>query len=143
GARACLPSTKSASRTFAANNEEMSGGLTLLRRCGCRPFSSRTTLIRGGGNKASTVFAENRVVQGSGNADSQPNGWNRREGGRSRRRSRDFGCVAAHPAPRRASPSYLPLRAGWAFAPGHSGVVRDRQTLPTRPDERSSKRASS
>jgi hypothetical protein len=89
--------------------------LTILWRCDCRPFSSRTAFARGSGKKPSTVLAEHHAAQGSGNADSRPNGWDFGEGGsRSRRRSLGLGCVAAHPAHRRASPSYLPLRADWA-----------------------------
>ncbi len=88
--------------------------LTILWRCGHQHFSSRRALARVSGKKPSTVFAEHHAGQGLGNADSRPNGWDFGEGGRSHRRSRIPGCVAAHPAHWRASPSYLPLRADWA-----------------------------
>ena len=39
--------------------------------------------------------------------------------------ARASGCVRAHPASWRASASYRPLRAVWAFAPGHSGVLSE------------------
>jgi hypothetical protein len=88
--------------------------LTILWRCDRPHFSSRTSLARGSGKKPSTVLAEHHAAKGSGNADSRPNRWDSGEGGRSRRRSLSPGCVAAHPAHRRASPPYLPLRADWA-----------------------------
>ena len=61
--------------------------------------------------------------KGSGNADSQrkvrSSGWS------GQGCPRDSGCVRAHPASWRASASYRPLRAVWAFAPGHSGVLSE------------------
>jgi len=117
--------------------------LTILWHCDWRPFSSRTALARASGNKPSTVLAEHHAAQGSGNADWRPNRWDFRDGGRSRRRSCVPGCVAAHPARRRASPSYLPLRAGWAIC---AWALRGcaRSTNPSSAQmKRSSKRVSS
>ena len=61
--------------------------------------------------------------KGSGNADSQrkvrSSGWS------GQGCPHDSGCVRAHPASWRASASYRPLRAVWAFAPGHSGVLSE------------------
>jgi hypothetical protein len=102
--------------------------LTIFWRCGLPHFSFRT-------NTESALLATNRqwfwprigLPKGSGNADSQRNVRSSREGGRCRPSRSDSGCVPAHPAPWRASASYLPLRAVWALAPGHSGVVRDHQ----------------
>src|SRR6202166_5091652 len=74
------------------------------------------------------VLAEDRTSKGSGNADSQRNVRSSREIGRRGWSRSDSGCVLAHPASWRASASYLPLRAVWALAPGHSGVARDHQT---------------
>jgi len=102
--------------------------LTIFTHCGQPHFSSRTAGRGRSGNEPSTVLAENFPVQGFGNADSwrksRDFGW---DGGR-RPRPRDFGCVPAHPPYWRSSASYRPLRAVWAFAPGHSGVrVRSRK----------------
>jgi hypothetical protein len=114
---------------------DRSARLTILCRCGHQSFSSRTSLARGSGNEPSTVLAEHHAALGSGNADSRPNRWDFRDGARSRRRSRVPGCVAAHPAPQRASPSYLPLRAGWAVcAWALRGCARSEKPFK-RPDE--------
>src|SRR4029079_9014053 len=73
--------------------------------------------------------------KGSGNADSQrkvrSSGWSGQ--GCLHDCPRDSGCDRAHP-PWRASASYRPLRAVWAFAPGHSGV-RTRSPDPSAPIE--------
>ncbi|SHJ98091.1 hypothetical protein SAMN05444159_2081 [Bradyrhizobium lablabi] len=89
--------------------------LTIFWHCGARQFSSRTGPEAPSGNEPSMVLAEDRASKGSGNADSQPNVWSSGEIGRYRRCPRDSGCVPAHPASRRASASYLPLRAVWAI----------------------------
>jgi hypothetical protein len=87
--------------------------LTIFWHCGFTHFSSRTGL--GGMARQQTVngFGRESGSKGSGNADSQlfirSSGWS----GQCRPRPCDSGCVAAHPAYRRAA-SYLPLRAGWA-----------------------------
>ena len=65
--------------------------------------------------------------KGSGNADSQRkvrgSGWSGQ--GCLHVCPCDSGCDRAHPASWRASASYRPLRAVWAFAPGHSGVLSE------------------
>jgi len=86
--------------------------LTIFWHCGFTHFSSRTGL--GARPRQQTVngFGRGSGSKGSGNADSQllvrSSGWS----GQCRPPG-DSGCVAAHPAYRRAA-SYLPLRAGWA-----------------------------
>ena len=99
--------------------------LTILWHCGHWPFSSRTARRGSFGNEPSMVLAEDSALEGFGNADSQRKlrdfGW----GGRCRPRARDLGCVPAHPPYWRASASYRPLRAVWAFVPGHSGVLSE------------------
>ena len=102
--------------------------LTLFWRCGSQPFSIRR-LLRGGRWQPSVNRFGRRFgrSEGSGNADSQRNRGNRREGGAKRRSPHDFGCVPAHPPS--WAPSYLPLRADWARAPGRSGVFEDKRTL--------------
>jgi hypothetical protein len=65
--------------------------------------------------------------KGSGNADSQQKV---RSSGRSGQGCLHVcpcasGCDRAHPPSWRASASYRPLRAVWAFAPGHSGVLSE------------------
>ena len=103
--------------------------LTLLWHCGCGHFSFRK-VSRSGRRQPSVNRFDRRFLRskGSGNADSQRNVGNRREGGADRPSRHDSGCVPAHP-PSWASASYLPLRAGWARAPGHSGVFEDQRTL--------------
>jgi hypothetical protein len=105
-----------------------SGILTLFWHCGYRQLSFRRLLRSAcrqpGVNRFGRRF---RCSKGSGNADSQQNRWNRGGGGRNRHSRHDSGCVPAHP-PYRAS-SYLPLRAGWARAPGHSGAFEDQRPL--------------
>ena len=66
------------------------------------------------GNEPSTVLAEDSPSSGFGNADSRRKLRVFEWGGRCRPRSRDFGCVPAHPHHWRASASYRPLRAVWA-----------------------------
>ena len=102
--------------------------MTLFWRCSCWPFSFRR-LLRGGRWQPSVNRFGRRFgrSEGSGNADSQRNNRNRREGGAKRRSRHDFGCVPAHPPS--WAPSYLPLRADWARAPGRSGVFEDKRTL--------------
>ena len=104
-----------------------SARLTNFWHCGGPSFSFRTGPERRPGNEPSRVLAEDCASQGSGNADSQQNV--RSSGGSGARRPSpgDSGCVTAHPASWRASASYRPLRAVWAFSPGHSGVARDHQ----------------
>jgi hypothetical protein len=89
--------------------------LTIFWHCGTRQFSSRTGPEVAAGNEPSMVLAQDRASKGSGNADSQRNVRSSREIGHCCRCPRDSGCVRAHPASRRASASYLPLRAGWAI----------------------------
>jgi len=88
--------------------------LTSFWHCGPRPFSFRTTPGRGPGNHPSTVLTEDSAVPPRvWHADSQREGWS--SGWSGQGCPFDFGCVAAcHPASRRASASYLPLRADWA-----------------------------
>jgi len=91
-----------------------SPNLTSFWHCGPRPFSFRTTPGRGPGNHPSTVLAEDFAVPPRvWHADSQRK--DRSSGWSGQGCPFDFGCVAAcHPASRRASASYLPLRADWA-----------------------------
>ncbi len=98
-------------------------------RCGCGLFSSRRTPWSGSRQPTVNGFVRRFCrSKGSGNADSQRYQGNCGGGGRNRRFRRDSGCVPAHPPYWRAA-SYLPLRAGWAFAPGHSGVAGDQGPL--------------
>jgi hypothetical protein len=87
--------------------------LTIFWHCGFTHFSSRTGLGAMARQQTVNGFGRESGSKGSGNADSQrklrSSGWN----GRCRPHPGDSGCVAAHPAYRRAA-SYLPLRAGWA-----------------------------
>ena len=106
-------------------SHERSPILTIFWHCGGSAFSSRKTLRRArqpSVNRFGREFPRHPRVW---HADSQ-----RYVGssGRGRSHARDFRCVGAHPASR-APASYLPLRADWALAPGHSGVVRDDRTL--------------
>ena len=88
--------------------------LTDFWHCGGPSFSFRTGPERRSGNEPSTVLAEDCASQGSGNADSQRNGWSSGGSGARRPSPGDSGCVTAHPASWRASASYRPLRAVWA-----------------------------
>ncbi len=98
-----------------------------LWHCGCWPFSFRRLLRSGRWQPSVNRFGRRfRGSKGSGNADSQRNDGNRRAGGLGRTRH-DSGCVPAHPPS--WAPSYLPLRADWAHAPGRSGVFEDKRTL--------------
>ena len=117
--------------------ETRSAILTRFWHCGCRHFSfrrlSRSRCWQPNVNRFGRRF---RRSNGSGNADSQRNDGIRREGGTDRNSLHDSGCVPAHPP--YWAPSYLPLRADWACAPGHSGVFenqrpfkRSRQTART------------
>jgi hypothetical protein len=94
--------------------------LPLFWHCGQRQNSSRTGPERRPGNEPSMVLAEDLASIGSGNADSQRKA--RSSGWSGQGCFCSPGCVRAHPASWRASASYRPLRAVWAFAPGHSGV---------------------
>ena len=97
--------------------------LTRFWHCGDWQFSFRRLLRSGRWQPSVNRFGRRfRGSKGSGNADSQPNDRNRREGGVGRTSRHDSGCVPAHPPS--WAPSYLPLRADWARAPGHSGVSR-------------------
>ena len=111
-ARALHPPVPMAWRPWASITR--STQLTIFWHCGFRHFSFRTGAEVRLGNHASMVLAEDRASKGSGNADSQRNGWSSGWGGQRRAYPRDSGCVLAHPASRRASASYLPLRAVWA-----------------------------
>jgi len=86
--------------------------LTIFWHCGFTHFSSRTGLGARARQQTVNGFGRGSASKGSGNADSQlfirSSGWS----GQCRPPG-DSGCVAAHPAYRRAA-SYLPLRAGWA-----------------------------
>jgi hypothetical protein len=100
--------------------------LTIFWHCGHSPFSFRTRSARAPRQRTVNGFARGFLrLTGSGNADSQrkvrSSGWS----GCSRPCA--SGCVHVHPAYWRASASYRPLRAVWAFAPGHSGVAREHQ----------------
>ncbi len=102
--------------------------MTLFWRCSSWPFSFRRLLRSGRWQPSVNRFGRRfGRAEGSGNADSQRNNRNRREGGAKRRSRHDFGCVPAHPPS--WAPSYLPLRADWARAPGRSGVFEDKRTL--------------
>jgi len=101
--------------TGGAGRKTRSTPLTIFWHCSFRHFSFRTTLERGSGNKPSTVLAENPRFKGSGNADSQRKVRSSGRGGQGRWSRGDSGCVLAHPASRRASASYRPLRAVWAL----------------------------
>jgi hypothetical protein len=101
--------------------------MTIFWHCGLPPFSSKTgpeTRFR-----QPTVNGFGRGCRSTGSGDADWRRMVRSSGGRGfgRRSLRDSGCVRAHPADWRASASYRPLRAVWAFAPGHSGVARDHQ----------------
>jgi hypothetical protein len=106
---------------------EKSAQMTIFWHCGLPAFSSKT--------RSETRFRQPTVnglgrgcrSTGSGDADSQRMVRSSGGSGFGRRSLRDSGCVRAHPADWRASASYRPLRAVWAFAPGHSGVARDHQ----------------
>jgi hypothetical protein len=113
--------------------------LTLFWHCGYRQFSFRRLLRSGcwqpGVNRFGRRFP---CSKGSGNADSQRNGWNRGEGGADRRSRHDSGCVPAHPP--YWAPSYLPLRAGramraWALRGfrGPKTLQRSRQNSANHP----------
>ena len=88
--------------------------LTIFWRCSCGRFSFRN-IWRAARQRplggADRVFG---AQEGSGNADVRPIRGDFGGRGFCRRCLRDFGCVAARPASRRA-PSYLPLRAGRAM----------------------------
>jgi len=94
--------------------EIRSVNLTIFWRCDHPRFSFRTASERLPGNQPSMVLAEDVRSKGSGNADSQPNVRSSGESGQCRSSRSDSGCVPAHPASRRASASYRPLRAVWA-----------------------------
>ena len=120
-----------------------SARLTIFWHCGHSRFSSKTAAKRASRQRTVNGFRRGfpcltrdrqrwtpvlrpiaRQMSGSGNADSQrkvrSSGWS------GRCRPCASGCVHAHPA-YWASASYRPLRAVWAFAPGHSGVAREHQ----------------
>ena len=101
--------------------------LSLFWHCGRPQNSSRTGPERRPGNEPSMVLAEIWSSKGSGNADSQRkargSGWSGQ--GCLHVCPRNCCCDRAHPASWRASASYRPLRAVWAFAPGHSGVLSE------------------
>ena len=104
----------------------MSTFLTLLWHCGDRQFSFRRSPRSVRWKPSVNGFGRRfRRSKGSGNADSQRSDGNRRGGGVGCPSRRDSGCVPAHPPS--WAPSYLPLRADWARAPGHSGVARDQR----------------
>jgi hypothetical protein len=99
--------------------QERSSLLTIFCHCRASAFSSRTTPQRGrqpSVNRFGREFPRRPRVW---HVDSQ-----RYQGssGRGRSLACDFRCDRAHPASR-APASYLPLRADWALAPGHSGVA--------------------
>src|SRR5258705_2582220 len=95
------------------DDQNRSPVLTVFWHCGFTRFSSRTGLGARARQQTVNGFGRGCGSKGSGNADSQlfirSSGWS----GQCRPRPGDSGCVAAHPADRRAA-SYLPLRAGWA-----------------------------
>ena len=100
-------------------NQKRSPLLTIFCHCGASAFSSRTTARRArqpSVNGFGRRFQRHPRVR---HVDSQRYFGN---SGRGRSLACDFRCLSAHPASR-APASYLPLRADWAFAPGHSGVV--------------------
>ena len=128
---ACLRDTRLGRRIVP---QDRSAQLTIFWRCGGLAFSSRRTARCVGRQPTVNGFGRGFWrLTGSGNADSRPNRWNFGRSG-SGRCARDSGCDPAHPPYWRPS-SYLPLRAGWALAPGHSGVVRDHRT-PKAPERR-------
>jgi hypothetical protein len=89
--------------------------LTIFWHCGSPHLLFRRARASAPGNQPSTVLAEDDAFIGSGNADSQSNVRNSRASGRCRRSRSDSGCAAHRPASLRASASYQPLRAVWAF----------------------------
>jgi hypothetical protein len=103
-----------------ARSKLRSAQLTIFWHCGPTSFSSRTAPWRA--FRQRTVNGFGRAFwrsRGSGSADSRRNGRSSGRGGLRRACSPRRDHV---PPPWRASASYRPLRAVWAFAPGHSGV---------------------
>ena len=103
--------------------------LTIFWHCGCWRFSFRN--IAEGASAASNrqwFWLKDSRFKGSGNADLRRKLRSSGQGGQRRCFPGDSGCLAAHPASRRAA-SYRPLRAVWAVC---AWALRGLQTTQPR-----------